>query len=90
VVEVKRQGQTVAAVLPPATVARGAPAGGPAGREGAPAPSVWGAGIPAAAGTQQNFYCPRDGTVLPRGSVRSPFLCPRCRGPLHLYPPRLR
>lgn len=87
VVEVKRSGQTVAAVLPPSTVARGAPFGGPEGREGAA--NVWGAGIPAAAGARQNYYCPRDGTVLPRGSVGSPF-CPRCKGPLHLYPPGLR
>jgi len=83
VLEVRRRGQTVALVVPPVTPAR-ANFGG--NRE---AENAWGAGVPAA-WPKKNFYCPHDGTVLPRGSVQSPFLCPRCKGPLHLYPPSLR
>jgi hypothetical protein len=84
VMEVKRQGQTVALVLPPA--ARSG-AGNPGDR--AEVENPWGAGVPAA-WRGGNFYCPRDGTVLPGDSISSPYLCPRCRGALHTYPPRLR
>jgi hypothetical protein len=87
VLEVNRQGQTVALVLPPAGQAAMGPGAGMGTRPELEA--NWGAGVPAAF-NGQNFYCPRDGTVLPRGSVGSPFLCPRCQGPLHLYPPGVR
>lgn len=37
------------------------------------------------AGFGPQFYCPRDGILVPAQSVRGAATCPRCNGPLHLY-----
>jgi hypothetical protein len=41
-------------------------------------------GVQAAMGGPQ-LYCPRDGVLVPAGSVQGAATCPRCNGPLHMY-----
>lgn len=79
--DVRRHNHALTVVLPGLQAAPGlAPPGGEVETN-----NPWGAGMPAA-WTGQQFYCPREGLVLPGGSVSNPYLCPRCQGPLHLYP----
>lgn len=46
-------------------------------------PAERNAGVQAGFGPQ--FYCPRDGILVPAQSVSGAATCPRCGGPLHLY-----
>ncbi len=71
--DVRRQGHPMTLVIPAAAFSQPRATG-----EGEAVPAAW---------TGQQYYCPRDGLTLPRGMVRSPLVCPRCQGPLHLFQP---